>query len=142
MSFKEKSIWISLVTTILVFGYYFVRVLQMVSNEAVGNAEIAVFFVSIIVLVIVIQIISHILLTIAHRPETEDERDQIIELKATRNAYYLLIAGVFASTGTFIIGIFVLPVTTFHVVHTMLIFFIIAEMVKHITELVHYRRGI
>lgn len=137
MSFKEKSIWISLVTTILIFGYYFLRIFQMANNEEATHTEIAVFFISVIVLIVIVETILHILLAIFHRPEAEDERDRLIELKATRNAYYLLVAGVF----TAIVG-FVVSAAPILVAHIILFFFILAETGAFITQLFYYRRGI
>ena len=137
MSFKEKSIWISLVSTIIIFGYYFLRIFQMANNEKVAHREIAVFFISIIILIVVVEIILHILLAGFHRPEAEDERDQLIELRATRNAYYLLVAGVVTANIAFLV--LAAPIL---VAHIILFFFILAESVAFITQLFYYRRGI
>ena len=137
MTYKEKGIWISLVTTLLIFGYYFVKAFQMANSGGVGHKDFAIFFVSIIVMIIIVEIISHIILTIAHRPETEDERDQLIELKATRNAYYILVAGVWIA-----IGQFWFSTAPLLVIHIILFFFILGEILSDITKLVYYRRGI
>jgi hypothetical protein len=137
MSFKEKSIWISLIATALIFGYYAIRVFQIETNQNVGHAEMVLFTLTIIISIIVVEIVSHILLAIAHRPETADERDEAIELKATRIAYFLLVIGVFAAVGQFWFS----PTPPF-ICHILLFSFILAEIASDITRLVYYRRGI
>ncbi len=109
----------------------------MTNNEKVAHREIAVFFISIIILIVVVEIILHILLAGFHRPEAEDERDQLIELRATRNAYYLLVAGVVTANIAFLV--LAAPIL---VAHIILFFFILAESVAFITQLFYYRRGI
>jgi hypothetical protein len=81
--------------------------------------------------------VAHIFLTLLYRPEKIDERDKLIELRATRIAYFILIFGVFLSIGSVLIS--TTPLITAHIV---LFFFILAEVVKFITQLVYYRKGV
>ena len=137
MTFKEKSTWVTLSSTIVIFGYYFIKAYRMVFLEKAGHGEMAFLFVSVIVLVIGVEVAAHIILTIIHRPESTDERDRLIDLKATRNAYYLLVAGVFVALAQFW-----LSTPPILVVHIVLFFFILAEILSDMTKLIYYRRGI
>jgi len=136
-SFQEKSIWISLVTISLIFGYYFVRIFKMASQDEINVIKNTVLFISVIVMVIIVEVVSHIILALRTRPETKDERDLLIELKATRNAYFLLVFGIFLSIGSIAAS---LP--PFIMAHIIMFFFIISEIAKFLTQLFYYRRGI
>jgi len=136
-SFQEKSIWISLVTISLIFGYYFVRIFKMASQDEINVIKNTVLFISVIVMVIIVEVVFHIVLALRTRPETKDERDRLIELKATRNAYFLLVFGIFLS-----IGSIAASVPPFIMVHIIMFFFIISEIAKFLTQLFYYRRGI
>ena len=136
-SFQEKSIWISLVTISLIFGYYFVRVFQIAFQDEINVIKNTVLLISVIVMVIIVEVVFHIILALRTRPEAKDERDRLIELKATRNAYFLLVFGIFLS-----IGSIAASVSTFIMAHIIMFFFIISEIAKFLTQLFYYRRGI
>ena len=78
LSYQEKSIWGSMIGTLLMCGYYF----------ATGHLIFSV------VMLIVVEIIYNIALAIRSVPEPKDERDRLIEAKAYRNAYLALVTGV------------------------------------------------
>jgi uncharacterized membrane protein HdeD (DUF308 family) len=136
-SFEEKSIWISLLTISLIFGYYFVRIVQMVSQDDINVAQSIVLLISVIVMVIIVEVVFHIIITLKDRPEALDERDRLIELKATRNAYFVLVFGIFLP----IVGI-AAQVRPFIVAHVIMFIFVLSEITKFLTQLFYYRRGI
>jgi hypothetical protein len=136
-SFQEKSVWISLIAVSLIFGYYFVRIFQMISKNQIDVVKNAVLFISVVIMVVVTEIIFHIIVAVRTRPEAKDERDRIIELKATRNAYFILIAGVFLS---FVCLAFSLQ--SFIIVHVIMFFFVLSEIAKFISQLFYYKRGV
>ena len=136
-SFQEKSVWISLITVSLIFGYYFVRIFQMISKNQIDVIRNAVLFISVVIMVVVTEIIFHIIIAVRTRCEDKDERDRVIELKATRNAYFILIVGVFLS---FVCVAFSLQ--SFIIVHVIMFFFVLSEITKFLSQLFYYQRGI
>ena len=141
MSFKEKSIWISLIVTILIFGFYFVFAFTEMKNNSPEGAlgTIAGIFIGVIILIIVMEIILHSVIAIVFRKEAsekEDERDKIIELKGSRFSYIILAVGVWI-TG-FSLFFVSSPIMMAHI---LLLFFILAEITGFATQLYFYRRG-
>lgn len=136
-SFQEKSIWISLVTISLIFGYYFVRVFKMASQDEINITQSIVLLISVIVMVIIVEVIFHIIISLKSRPQALDERDRLIELKATRNAYFVLVLGIFVP----IAGI-AAQVRPFIVAHVIMFIFVLSEIAKFLTQLFYYKRGI
>lgn len=136
-SFQEKSIWISLATISLIFGYYFIRIFQMIAGNEIDAIQSIVILITLIVLVIIVEIVFHIIIALRTKPEAKDERDRLIELKATRNAYFLLVFGIFIS-----IGSIAASVQPFIVAHVIMFFFILSEIAKFLTQLVYYRKGV
>ena len=140
MSFKEKSVLGSLIFTVIVFGYYFTRAFGLINNTESGLADSAVLFIGVVILIIILEIILHTILAIVHRKEsiqTNDERDNLIELKATRISYYILIFGILTA------GISLLFVLTpLLLANIILFFFIIAEITGFSMQLYYYRKGV
>src|ERR1700675_3646285 len=102
MSFQEKCLWLLFVSLIGIFGSYFAAVIPAKAVD-VMPWHIG-FFVALVVLLVVIQILGSIMLAILRnlpgsmdgRHDT-DERDRLIGLKSSRNGSYVLAAGVFLS---------------------------------------------
>jgi hypothetical protein len=101
--FREKTAWITLVTTIAVYGGYFLRVGPRLFAGGAGPAD----FILPLSLAIVLLIVLHIALTIAatigdpkgaHEPR--DEWVRLIELRADRAGFYTLQTGVFCAIVT------------------------------------------
>ena len=151
LSFQEKSIWGSLIITLLAFGYYFVTVLEMWSQGTAGAADVTGLIVGVIVAVVVVEIVYHILISIRPTPDPEDERDRLIEGKATRVAYFLLVCGALTAIGhgiathgtaegwrSSVDG----ALSPFITAHILLFSFVLAEVVKFCTQLYYYRAGV
>lgn len=140
ISFQEKSIWVSLVATILIFGFYFIKAFNVFSSANTPNESLIGLFIAVIVLSIVAQIVLQSVLAIAYRKEaegSEDERDNIIELKATRISYFVLAIGVWFAG----FSIFAIP-SSLATANIILFFFLLAEIVGFSTQLFFYRRGV
>jgi hypothetical protein len=96
MPFREKIAWTSFVTTLLVWGYYF---LALVRELATGDPEGSRFIglaVGCTIAIVLLQVVATIVLAIhAPRdaesyPTSPDERERLIEYRATRNAFFVL----------------------------------------------------
>lgn len=93
MSFREKSAAVVVATLIVVYGGYFAWAFTgpRPQDDTVGALVTAAL------LVILVTIVSHVALAIGYRREARegrDERDTLIGWRAGRNAYYVLMAGV------------------------------------------------
>lgn len=142
ISYREKSIWVSLLSTLFIFGYYFYSAFSILRTPYANMHMFALMglFIGVMVWMIIVQIVLHIILAIVNRAEAEkdeDERDKLIDLKATKVSYYLLILGVWVT----IFSLFVLQSPAWTA--TILLFIsILAELVGFAVQLFYYRRGV
>ena len=139
LSFREKSLWLLLLSLIVAFGVYLASILPLrlanVAPTHVGS------FVGMLILLVIIQVVGQTLLAIASRrelasPIQSDERDTLIKLKSMRLASYVLATGVFVS-----ICVALLVPGNFAFVHVLLAFWVLAQAVEIVFQLVLYRRG-
>ena len=152
MSFREKSIWISLISTLLIFGNYFLNVISLggLPQEA---AKVAALGLSLraIFLIIIVEIIFQGMLVVSNRKAAEfgaDERDKLFAYKGNNFGYTVLAIGVFISLGwsvlleinpEFIVqsNLLKVPLMTAHI---LLFSFIFSEVVRFSAQLYYYRR--
>lgn len=148
LSYQEKSILGSLLAMVIVYGYYFANALRHAGEPEFGGGGIGRLIFAVIA-IIVIQIVYHIILALDSRPEPKDERDVLIECKAYRNGYFALATGAFLVIGGVIMAVLArdaaptrIIVTPFLIVNLVLLFMVLAELVKLLTQLFYYRRGL
>jgi hypothetical protein len=134
-SFQEKSLWLTFVSLIGVFGFYFATVLPGQSAD-VRPDQVVWFGLAVAVLVIT-QVVGHITIALADRRTTTDERDRLIGFKGTRNAAYVLATGVFLALCLALVadGNFVFT-------HVLLGFWVLAQLVETGSQLFLHRRGV
>jgi|GEM_PF-357595 len=138
-SYHEKSLWVSLVSTVLVFGTYFIKAFGIFGVQSRSGTNLIFTFISAVVVLIVIQITTQIFLTITDRKAVEagqDERDRSIDQRTTRISYYILVVGIWISVGSQ-----VLESDQTLLINLLMLSFVIAEVVGYINRLVIYRRG-
>jgi len=131
MSFREKSAWISLVTMLCIFGFYFWSVVH--SGPSGGS------LLGTIIFLVVVQTVLTIAVAIVAPKEAKaprDERDRLIELKATRFAYGLL-AGSVACACFF--GAFQPPII--FSTNALLFILVAAEILRSGCQVFQYRRS-
>jgi hypothetical protein len=141
-SLEKRTSWM-LIATLVIYGTYFVRALHNVgqsqfAGEALGSLIVAVLAI------IGIEILCNIgpLPHVGVQPEPKDERDTLIESKAYRNGYFAYGTGAFLVISAVIAaGLAHVAVTPFLVVNLVLLFMVLAEFVKLVTQLLYYRRG-
>lgn len=148
MSYNERNNIVSLSSNLLLFGIYFARIFQMYQSGDVNSAAVFSLWATILVLGIVAQIASTIIAAIVfnivsmvktnqEEPTIADERDNLIELKGSRNAYYVLSVGVLLSMLALIMNMS--PLLMFN----MLIFSaLISATIGDLSRLYLYRRGV
>ena len=140
MSFQEKSTWVSLAVNSGIFGFYFYHAFAVLGNPEALDRGLIVLFVGLVILTIIVQTVSHILLSLMYRKDEQagiDERDKLIELKANRVSYIILAGGVWLT----FFGLMVLPIQIV-LANILMAFFIISEVVGYGVQLYYYRRGI
>ena len=143
LSFKEKSIWGSLVALAGVSAWYFWAAFDMAAAGATDLTALGGLAVGLVVVLIVVQIVWHSVITGRHGEEGEDERDRLISLKAERVASYVLGVGVI-----FVIGHLWFSeifgngsVSAFVTGNLLLLALALSEIAKCVSQLVFYRRG-
>lgn len=139
-TFRENSLWASTITTIIIFSWYFTKVFIALGDPNFEQNYLIGLFVGVMVLVTIIQIVMQTLLAATSRKEAgrkDDERERMIELKATRVSHYILVLGVWVT----VLGIFFKP-TALVMGNTILFFFVLSEIVGYVIQLIQYRRGI
>lgn len=93
MSYREKSAWISLVTTLVIWGGFFVALFRGLLAGQTGLMSFAGLFVGCIILIVVVQVVLAILIALQSPSEAEagpDERERRIDDEAGRRAYWVL----------------------------------------------------
>ncbi|CAN5285795.1 hypothetical protein BH09PSE1_BH09PSE1_11640 [soil metagenome] len=113
MSFREKHLWISIVASVGVWGWYFwflirhVMAGRLVNEHFTGDVSLA--FMGSLVLVVVVEVVLTIVATLTtpkHEQKTRDEREIVAALKASHVALMAMIAMVFCvSMGAYFAGL-------------------------------------
>jgi hypothetical protein len=149
MSYQEKNITVSLVSYLLIMGYYLVNLFQMFQEGGLVSTRLfslwALVILATIIVNIIASILTNIVLTIVESIKAKtyenprfiaDERDKLIELKGIRSSYITFSIGVLASVLAFAFGQPPL------VMVSLIIFFAIAaEIIGDISQIYLYRRG-
>jgi hypothetical protein len=138
ISYREKSLYASLVAELVVYGPYFVLHRQNSVNKVAGM----------IVAIIVLQALLQSIIALLARNRMTDERDRLIALRGYR-AGYLTVASLM------VVGLALLwfHATVGHLqlenrmvgLHFLSVFFgmlVVADIVKTATQIVSYRRAL
>ena len=150
MSYQQKNITVSLVSTILIFVFFLIRLLQISQDGNIIPEDIYRLWGIVIVLSIVVTIfgtiLTHIVSAIIEAIKTgtddpqiediEDERDKLVDLRGTKVTYIVFSIGVLIAMLTMVFG--QPPLVMF----TLLIFSgSVAQIIGDIARLYLYRRG-
>ena len=152
MSFREKSIWISLISTLLIFGNYFLNVISLggLPEEAAKAAALGLSLRAIF-LIVIVEIIFQGMLAVSNRKAADlgaDERDKLFAYKGNNFGYTVLAIGVFISLGGSVLleinpefiaqsNLLKVPLLTAHI---LLLSFIFSEVVRFSAQLYYHRR--
>ncbi len=113
MSFREKHLWISIVASVGVWGWYFWFLIRHVMDGRLVNdhftGDVSLAFMGCLVLVVAIEAVLTIIATLTtpkHEQKTRDEREIHAALKASHVALMALISLVFCvSMGAYFAGL-------------------------------------
>jgi archaellum biogenesis protein FlaJ (TadC family) len=139
MSFREKSAWISFVSILVVFGAYFWNANRILQG-AVETHRGFVISVGLLAAFVLIEIVLHVTVAMQAPEEAlapKDEREQLIELKATRVAFQVLVVGALA-------GVAMMHITrsVWVMGQHVLLAIVFAELVKFGVQIRYFRGGV
>jgi hypothetical protein len=136
MSFREKSAWISMLSLLAIYGFYFWSVIH--AGPQPGGFHFGGLLETIIALVIVqtVLTIGVAIFKPADAKAPRDERDKLIELRAMRVAYSGLATSVALAC---FFGAFDPPIV-FNT-NSLLFILVTAEILRSACQIVQYRRG-
>jgi hypothetical protein len=149
MSYQEKNTTVSLMTYLLILGFYLVNLFQMVQDGGLVSTRVfnlwAIVIAAGILVNIFASILTNIVLSIVHAIRTgtkeserfiEDERDKLIQLKGVKSSYITFSLGVLLSMLTFVFG--QPPLVMFSMIIGS---GLVAEIIGDISQIYLYRRG-
>ncbi len=139
MSFREKSAWISLMTLVVVFGAYFWTISQVLAGE-IGYRDSLPISIGLLVAFAVLEVVLHLVVVIQSPAEARaarDERERVIEMRATRIAFHVLVVGALAC-------VYLMHVTTsaWAIGQHVLMAIVVAQVVRFAAQIVYFRRGV
>jgi uncharacterized membrane protein len=147
MSYQERRSLVSLISTLAITGAYTAYMLQRYPDAGAYSPEVfrfwGLFFIVLIPVSIIARVIIHILFSILNtiatqeaEPSITDERDRLIELKASRNALYAFSLGVVLAMGALV---FEQPPSTMFILVTAA--GVASEIIDSLSQFFFYRRG-
>jgi hypothetical protein len=148
MTYQEKQNIVNIVSGVLITAIYSIIIFNRHSDGSIDLTDdyskwglIFLVFIGVSIIArIIINIIFHILNAIATREQdvpVRDERDKLIELKSTRNSYYIFVSGFVLSVISLAIG---MPV--YGIFIAFVGFGLIAEIIDNASQIYYYRKGI
>lgn len=137
LSFREKSAWISLVSILAVFIPFFWNSYRQFSGQVDQSTAVNVAF-GLLVAFVLLEIVLHAVVALqapgdARSPR--DEREQLIEMRATRIAFQVLVLGALAAVGTLH-----LTRTAWVMQQVVLFAIVLAELVKFAVQIMLFRQ--
>lgn len=137
MSFREKSAWISFVTILAVFIPFFWNSYRQYQGAVSGRDAVSTAFM-LLAAFVVLEILLHVALAIRAPKEARsprDERERLIDLRATRVGFYVLLVGALAS-----VGMVHLTSRAWVIQQVVLLAIVLAELVRFGGQIVLFRR--
>ena len=144
MSYKEKSLLASLGATLLLFGWYLYGAFSILplNPELPGFIEFIILIVGFIILEAIIQSF----LAIKNKSQLEDERDKLIEKTSSRYSYGFLVVCIWVSMIQILLDArfdnHLMLTTPYGMFHFLLLFFVLAEVIRFGTQLYYYQKGV
>ena len=144
MSYKEKSLLASLGATLLLFGWYLYGAFSilLLNPELPGFIEFIILIVGFIILEAIIQSF----LAIKNKSQLEDERDKLIEKTSSRYSYGFLVVCIWVSMIQILLDArfdnHLMLTTPYGMFHFLLLFFVLAEVIRFGTQLYYYQKGV
>ena len=146
-SYKEKSILISLVAIVVIYGGYFFDLLNGQTEQTM--AAMLASMTGIVIALVVIHVIFHIVISLDDVEEAEDERDKAVARRASVFGFNVLFVAVLLVTGRIVIlgawsdgaDVAGLP-GSFEVANLLLAGLVVSEVIYYAAQLFFYRWGV
>lgn len=138
MPFKEKIAWISVVTTVIVWGTYFAFLLTAGGRHDSGSAHVTLFLGAVVAQLVLV-IIGSITTAIVAPDDAAagtDERDRTIARHSAAVAYPVLVVGVVLAAASMHLGF-----GKVDMVNCMMAAIVVAEIVHYGAKIAFYRSG-
>lgn len=148
MTYQEKKSIVSLISAILIFGSYCLYMYPRYPGGGLESTETFRYWGSFVLNLTLFSIVAHIMISIIFNivfrittsekePTFADELDKLIDLKATRNSFFVFIVGFLLAMGSLIIYqpsqvMFIILITSGF----------ISDVTGSVTKFYHYRRGV
>ena len=136
MSFREKSTWISFILLLAISIPFFFFWIDRGSTRSASSFHL---FLSLVILFIVGEIVLHAIIAMQSPRDARaprDERDRLIDLRATRVAFFVLM------TGALLVIVMVhLPVDRLEILQALLLSVVVSELTMLGARIVYYRRA-
>ena len=132
MSFREKCAWISFVLLVLL-------AVGVVLPEHIDGIRGLHYFLSLLLGFVLLQVLLRLIIALQAPKDArtpKDERERLLDLKATRLAAYVFVLGTFVAI--------MMPhwgATGFAVTLYVVLAFVVAEVVNYTARIIYYRRG-
>ncbi len=137
MSFREKSAWVSFVTILAVFVPFFWNSYRQYQGAISGRDAVGTAF-TLLTTFVVLEILLHVVLALRAPKEARtprDEREQLIDMRATRVGFYVLLVGALAA-----VGMVHLTSRAWVIQQVVLLAIVLAELVRFGGQIVLFRR--
>ncbi len=136
LSYREKSLYASLLAELVVYGPYFFLNQPTSVNRVAGT----------IVAIIVLQVILQSAIAIFTRNRITDERDKLIELRGYRAGYLTLVSLMVVGLGALWLHASLGPLPVNHMgLHFLFVFFgmlVLSDITKTAAQIVAYRKAL
>lgn len=137
MSFREKSAWISFLTILGVFIPFFWNSYRQFTGAISTRDSVSTAFL-LLGAFVAIEIVLHLVLAIRAPREARsprDERERLIDLRATRVGFYVLLVGAMSA-----VGAVHLTRSAWAISQVALLAVVVAELVRFGIQIVLFRR--
>ena len=137
MSFREKSTWISFILLLAISIPFFFLWIDSASTSSAASFHL---FLALVIVFIVGEIVLHAIIAMQSPRDArapKDERERLIDLKATRVAFFVLM------TGALLVIVMVhFPVDRLEILQALLLSVVVAELTMLGARIVYYRRAV
>ncbi|MDQ1914629.1 hypothetical protein RAC89_30060 [Paenibacillus sp. GD4] len=148
MTFQEKKSIVSLISVILIFGTYCLYMYPQQPAGGLESTETFRYWGSFVLTLVLVSIVAHIMISIVFNivyrittgekePGFADELDKLIDLKATRNSFYVFVLGFLAAMGSLVVD---QPSQAMFMI--LIASGFMSEVTGSVTKLYHYRKGV
>ena len=152
-STREKNLWFEYLTDIAVALYYWPNAIRLMlaGDEALRGGAMVGLITSTVIVAIVVSGALSIFLHAKQKPEPKDERDYIIEARASLWSARVLVAGMLSIMGNIVVqemigeqavGRVLFALSPLLIAHLMLVTLMVASLVGTSVKLYLYRKGV